>query len=409
MKFANYVYNGKNMNNLGDQIQILTIDYIYHMMGVKKEDIVYIDMEELPYYSGCPVILPVSMPLVNYFEHGIAGMFSPKITPVFLGLTLVKESLLPEEVSYYKRHEPVGCRDERTYHTLRRYGIYAYLGGCITVVLPERNVAPKEDGKIFLIDSPKGLRDYIPKEIVEKGEVGTHLFYGRFENSREMAITRYKQYAQEATLVITALLHCAVPCMAMGIPVILAKDVVSYRFGWLEALQHIYTPGEYDKIDWNPKVIDYKHHKERMRLFIEKRLYGSQTVEEIDAVHQFYMNRDRNEYVLDCFLPLKDFIDQTWQDAQAPYRYAVWGLTQMAELTVDYIGKRYPNAKLCHVYDTAHRYYLNGIMAEHPENIKYHPEETIFVTTVSAYNPAKEFFKSLNRPKNSYALLHPVV
>ena len=403
MKFANYYYVGKNMNNLGDQLQILTIDYIYQQMGIKKDDIVYIDMDELPYYNGCPVILPVSMPLMNYNEHGIAGMFSNKITPVFLGLTLAKEFLLPEEVAYYKNHEPVGCRDERTYQTLCKYEISAYLGGCITVVLPKRKGSG--NGKIFLIEPANGVKKYLPLEIIQKGIVDKHLFYGTMLNPKQQAIERYNQYAAEATLVITSLLHCAVPCMAMGIPVILTKDAVSYRFAWLEALMHIYTPEDYSEIDWDPKPFDYESHKRRVLEFVKKRLFDSQTDEEIRDIHNFYMMRNRKPYIVDTFLPLKSFIDSTWKNRQGTYRYAVWGLTQMAEMVVDYISKNYPNAQLCHVYDIKYAYQLSGIVAEHPENIKKYPDETVFVTTVSAQGPATKFFQELGRPEDSYALL----
>lgn len=405
MKFANYHHIGKNMNNLGDQVQILTIDYIYQQMGIRKDDIVYIDMNELPHYNGCPVILPVSMPLINYNEHGMAGMFSDKITPVFLGLTLAKDFLLPEEVAYYKNHEPVGCRDERTYQTLCKCGINAYLGGCITVVLPNRGALYAGNGNVFLIEPAKGLREYLPTDIAQNGIFDRHLFYGVMSDPKQWAIDRYKQYASQAALVVTSLLHCAVPCMAMGIPVILARDVVSYRFAWLEALMHIYTPEEYGKINWDVKPIDCEKHKQCVLEFTIKRLYGSQTVEEVQNIHNFYMVRDRKPYIVDAFLPLKSFIDSAWDNTQGAYKYAVWGLTQMAEMVVDYISRNYPNARLCHVYDKQYTRQLRGIVAEHPENIIKYPDETVFVTTVSAYGPAKEFFQKIGRSEDSYALL----
>ena len=134
VRFANYKYHGRNINNLGDHVQIMTIDYLYAEMGIDLSEIVYIDVNELSVYDGPPVLLPVSLPLVNYCEHGVAGMFSSKITPVFFGLTMPKEEILPEEVDYYRQHQPVGCRDEQAYATMCKYGIDAYLGGCLTCV-----------------------------------------------------------------------------------------------------------------------------------------------------------------------------------------------------------------------------------------------------------------------------------
>ena len=68
VRFANYKYHGRNINNLGDHVQIMTIDYLYAEMGIDLSEIVYIDVNELSVYDGPPVLLPVSLPLVNYCE-----------------------------------------------------------------------------------------------------------------------------------------------------------------------------------------------------------------------------------------------------------------------------------------------------------------------------------------------------
>ncbi len=405
MKYANYHYHGKNINNLGDHVQILAMDYLYQQMGISKEQIVYIDKDELASYDGEDVILPVSMPLIDYKEHGIAGMFSEKIHPVFLGLTMAKDTLLPEEVDYYKKHEPVGCRDERTYDTLCRYGIHAYLGGCITVTLRERKPCPDKQTKIFAIDVPDEVEPYIPKEFSERIVRGTHLFYGPMENPQQKAIERYEQYRDEAALVVTSLLHGAVPCMAMGIPVVLTRTVVSYRFAWLEALLPIYTPEQFSQIDWHPLPVQYDAHKKLVTQLIQRRLQGENAQELIQKVHDFYMNRNRKEYTVDAFLPIQDFIERNWPDKQKKYNYSVWGLTQMADMTVSYITRHYPNAKLCHVYDAKYTWKLGGINAIHPDNIAHYPTETVFVTTVSAQETARNFLQSLGREESSYCLL----
>jgi len=408
MKFANYKYAGKNINNLGDHVQILTVDYLYQMMGIHVKDIVYIDKDDLQAYDGEPVRLPVSMPLIDYKEHGIAGMFSAQINPVFLGLTMVKDELLPEEIDYLKPHEPVGCRDERTFNTVTSYSISAYLGGCLTVTLPERKNCPEKQNKVFIIDPTKGVEDFIPKSIAENAVRGTHLFYEKIENPTQKAAERYKMYSDEARLVITSLLHCSVPCMAMGIPVILTKDIVSYRFGWLEALLKIHTPPEYADIDWNPPSVKYDSHKELVTMLFQKRMNGEDASAEISQIHNFYMNRERKEYVVDAFLEIQIFIDNTWVDYEKEYNYAVWGLTQMADVTVSYISRRYPNAKLAHVYDLQENLTFRGISARSPKNIALFPNETVFVTTVSASSKAKQFFEEINKPKHLFCILEVI-
>lgn len=404
-KYANYKYCGQNINNLGDHIQILTIDYLYALMGIDKEDIIYIDVYELCAYDGPPVYLPVSMPLVNMNVHGVAGMFSKKITPIFFGITTPKDYLLPEEVAYYKLYEPIGCRDERAYQTMIKYGIEAYLGGCLTVTLPKRKECPEKQNKIFIVDVPESLKKHIPPQIAKNAIWDTHIYYGSMDDPTKRAALQYKTYREEASLMITGLLHGSVPCMAYGIPVVLARDCMSYRFAWLEALLKIYTPTEYDSIDWNPKAISFEEHKLRIRALFMKRMRGEDATEEISYTHDFYMNRNRHEYVVDVFYSIKEYIDREWIDHKKDYMYSVWGLTHMAEMTVQYIKEHYPNAVLTHVYDLKEGKPFEGLRAIHPNEIEKYPDEYVFVTTVSAAQTAKKYFSSINRPNNRYKTL----
>lgn len=402
--FGNYKYHGKNINNLGDHLQIIAIDYLYEQMGVRRDEIVYIDVGELSTYDGPPVYLPVSMPLINYCDRGIAGMFSPNITPVFFGLTMPKSSLLAQEVEYYKRHEPVGCRDEMAYDTMSRYGIDAYLGGCLTVALPRRESDPERQNKIFIVDPPISLREHIPKEIAENAEWGTHIILGQVDDPHRLAEEQYRRYRDEAKLMITGLLHGSVPCMAYGVPVVLARDYLSYRFAWLEALLPIYAAADYDKINWDPSAIELEEHKSVIRRLFSKRMLGDSAAEEMAYLHSFYMDRKRGDYVIDVFCQIQDFISSTWTDRDRQYLYAVWGLTQMAEMTVDYIGGRYPNARLMHVYDKRPGLSFMGLETVLPERLEDFPQETVFVTTVSAAEEAEEYFQRIGKPKSMYQI-----
>lgn len=392
------------MANIGDQIQILTIDYLYEQMGVEKKDILYIDHEDLSTYNGPPVMLPVSMPLINSSSHGMATMFSDNIKPVFFGLTMAKDTLDSDEISYYKKFEPIGCRDEKAYTIMQKYGIHAYLGGCLTVALPKRRKNSKKQNKVFIVDIPEGLKKFIPNNIEKDAEYGTHIIYGNVSNAREICIERYQQYKDEARVVITGLLHGAVPCMAFGIPVILARDYVSYRFGWVESLLNIYTPSQYADIDWSPDSLNIEDHKKVIRELFAKRMRGENADDEITYLNRFYMNRDKNEYVNDVFMTTKKFIDDTWVDRSKSYEYAVWGITQVAELTIDYISKYYPNAILRHVYDKNVNKSLRGIHAINPNNIIDYPREVIFVTAAGAAEAAKELFNKINKPKHLYSI-----
>lgn len=409
MKFANYIFQARGVNNLGDNMQLIAIDSIYARMGIPKEEIVYIDKNDLGSYRGEYVVLPVTMPLVDYTEGGISGRFSEYIIPLFIGLTLAQDSLLPEEIAYYRRFEPIGCRDERTMNILRRYGIWAYLHGCITATLPRRETSGKKFDKIFIVDAPQELLPFIPEEMKKDAVYRTHLHENLAEDPKVMMQRYYDDYKNQAKLVITSLLHCSVPCMAAGIPVVLAKTEVSYRFAWLEKLLPIYDLNSFPDIDWYPEPAEYEEHKSRVLQLTIDRLWESfRKHQPICDLSWFYEEREKKEYIVDAFKSIQEFIDSTFVDSRAEYRYAVWGLTQMSTLTVSYISRRYPNAKLMHVYDSFREVAFEGMNSESPENIRLHPDEVVFVTTNGAQSMAEKLFGEIDKKEGSYAFLKVV-
>lgn len=406
MKFANYKFYARGVNNLGDNMQIIAIDEIYRQMGIKQDEIVYINMHELDVYSGEYVVLPVTMPLVDYKEKGIASRFSDRIIPVFLGLTLVKETLILEEIAYYNRYAPIGCRDERTLSTMRKYHIESYLHGCITVTLPLRNTKRKKFDKIYIVDAPKNVKKYMPKDLIDKIVYKTHMHPEKIEDPKALMKEYYNEYKENAGLVITSLLHCSVPCFAAGIPVLLVKNKVSYRFGWLEKLFKIYSEDELQNIDWQPKPVLYEEHKRNILDLTIKRLsevYATNTP--ILDISYFYENREKKIYIIDACESLKSFIDTTWIDKQKQYIYAVWGLTQIAEYMVEYISDNFPNAKLSHVYDSFRQENFYGLTSENPENIRNFPNETILVSTNGAEMAARKLFEDIKKIEKTYAFV----
>ena len=71
-------------------------------------------------------------------------------------------------------------------------------------------------------------------------------------------------YRSRAKLVVTTLLHCALPAIAMGIPVVVfypLNDAAGHasdreRFSSLEPIVRVYRFDELDEVDWNPQPVD---------------------------------------------------------------------------------------------------------------------------------------------------------
>lgn len=409
MKFANYHFQARGVNNLGDNMQIIAIDHIYERMGIDLNDVVYIDTNELADYRGEYVILPVTMPLVDYREGGIAGRFSPYIIPVFLGLTMVKETLEPEEMAYYKKYEPIGCRDERTLNTLRKYHIRCYLHGCITITLPKREESAGAKD-VFIVDVDEKLYQRIPAQLREGAQRRTHLRQDALEDAKAETLRQYQEYKDRAKLVITSLLHCSMPCVAAGIPVILLKERVSYRMSWLEKLLPINTPDKLDSTDWDPAPVELDAHRDRvLSLTIDRLWKAYEEYAPLCDLSWFYEDREKSEYINDACDSLRRYIDTHWLDREREYRYGLWGLTQIGEWITDYISERYPNARLCHVYDTFREARFKNLRSVHPDVIRENPDEFVFVTTNGAEKAAKTLFEEMNKPEGSYAFLRLVM
>lgn len=402
MKYANYKFHARGVNNLGDNMQLIAIDYIYDCMGIPEKDIIYIDKNDLSVYNGEYVILPVTMPLVDYTENGICGRFSDKIIPVFLGLTLVKDRLLPQEIEYYHRFEPIGCRDERTMSTLRKHGIQAYLHGCITAALPRRNTGGKLLDKVFIVDVVPEVLPYIPETLKKNAEILTHMHEG-IDDPKALMQEYYNRYGNEAKLIITGLLHCAVPCIAAGIPVIVARNHISFRFGWLEKLIPLYSRKDFPNIDWDPAPIEYEEQKKLILDITMHRLREAHDkYQKIYDLSWFYEQREKKEYTVDSFESIKRYIDSRFSDKHGIYGYSIWGLTQISQLIADYISDNYTNVKLMHVYDTYRRVMFRGLQSESPEEIRSHPDEIVIVTTYGARRMAQSLFDEIGKNSGTY-------
>jgi len=412
MKYANYYFNARSVNNLGDNMQIIAIDNLYKKMGIDLDDVVYINTHDLATYDGEYVILPVTMPLVDYCEGGIAKRFSDKIIPAFLGLTMVKESLEWQEVEYLHHYEPIGCRDERTLSTLRKYGVLAYLNGCITLTLSDTQVYENsifEEKVPYIVDIDAQFEKYIPKYILDKAERCSH-FRRDVPNPKEVAKAQYLEYQQRASVIITSLLHCAVPCIAAGIPVIILKKSVSYRMAWLEKIIPVYTEDNVTDITWDVKPPDIQMIKNKIEsnaIQVLHNIYDKYSC--MYDISWYYEERNKSEYINDACESLKIFVDSNWADREYSYNFSIWGMTQISEWIVDYIFDRYPNAKLCHVYDGYRKIKFRGIDSEKPENIRNNINEFVFVTTNGAEVAAKKLFSEIKKPQNTYAFMQVIM
>jgi hypothetical protein len=146
-------------------------------------------------------------------------------------------------LEFLKSHEPVGARDLWTRDLLQAAGVDAYFSGCMTLTLGRRANRPRRDhvcGVGFAAPAWRRLRAGVGRRwiAVSHEDRVTKSFDDRMTKAAEL-LTLYAH----AKCVVTNKLHCALPCLALGTPVLLvtsARD--SYRFSGLREFLHICTP-----------------------------------------------------------------------------------------------------------------------------------------------------------------------
>lgn len=424
MKYGIIKYKRTDIINLGDDIQLLAVKNIYKEMAIKLEQIKYIDFQELWTYKGEVIILPICFPFFGYRQLRIT-CFSSSIIPVFLSISIMDTDLFPEDIDYLKRFEPIGCRDEHTRNGLRKLGIQAYLNGCMTLTLPKIYHADSRKNKIYCVDVGENVFSFLPNEIRENIVNTSHIIsVGDWEQTglttENIAENRLYEYCENARLVITTRLHCAVPCIALGIPTILLSNVNSFRFSWLEKITSVYLPNEYSNINWKPERIDYELVKRKILDYAIFRLRSTYDIvnnidrlsdrqEQIkknnekmmDEIDKYFSIREKKLYYIESLYNTITYLKEH-RDVLDHIEYAVWGLNQTASLLVKYITVNYPNMKLKAVIDSYQEVFFREIRTKKVEEISNIKELFVFVTADAAIRNAKKYFENIQKKENSY-------
>lgn len=162
--------------------------------------------------------------------HGTAfGCGSPfpcahNVEPVYLSFHLdAFRSLDDSAISHLRENGPIGCRDWSTVGWLLNVGVDAFFSGCVTLTLPRSN-GPRDGGRLF-VDAVAS------DETVEETHIAHETGNTRdapFGTNLTEASRLLRAYG-EAAHVTTSRLHCYLPCLALGTPVVFTPHNPSNR------------------------------------------------------------------------------------------------------------------------------------------------------------------------------------
>jgi len=275
------VLAARDSHNIGDEIQTIAVEQLLPRVDHR------IDRMDLASYRGDQPRLVV---MNGWFAPpGMNWPPSENILPFFFGfhatdtLDWRSKMISPRLKEYYQRHAPIGCRDNATREAFESIGVEASTTWCATLTLERRRRPPsRQSGKVFLVNA-----DFVPVPMsLRRNAVRiSHRIDQSLSSAtkRTLALELLAKYRDEASVVVTTKLHCAMPCAAMGIPTVFIGNPADRRLE--PALQAIPLHGFVHKktrihrrihrsainrqfiasVNWNPPVPEFEQLKQAMR------------------------------------------------------------------------------------------------------------------------------------------------
>lgn len=286
-------YNDKF--NIGDYIQSLAAAQFF-----RDEIDIYLNRERLNEYSGEKVKLIMN----GWFVHEPQNWPPSKdIVPLFVSFHINSvarnELLKSDSIKYLKKWQPIGCRDKETVRLLTEKGVDSYFSGCLTLTLGESYKSKEKSDNVYFVDPyfeyQKDMLSILVYFLVLLKncrticKISTLLFKNKKLKSLIKTVAFYKDYIRifdsnllenanyvnheikdsnftsdkekfnfaeqllvnysQARFVVTSRIHCALPCLGMGTPVMYIENVNQSEtsFCRLDGLRDFFNIIYYDR------------------------------------------------------------------------------------------------------------------------------------------------------------------
>jgi hypothetical protein len=233
-----YAILGYNSLNIGDDIQSFVVSTLLPISYIVLRD----DYDKVyDFKTGKQVVLKEKIHLImnGWFMHSYDGKYkihynikfpikNNLIVPIFISTCLsknIKKLFDNESLQYYKKFQPVYCRDTTTMKNLKKNNIDCNFFGCITEILDIKSVKDNDFYKkkykdsIIYIDCP---------ELFKKRNKNQKAFYfdHYINDIKNMNVKKRIEFAEDrlsrykyAKKIISYRMHAFLPCRAMGLNV----------------------------------------------------------------------------------------------------------------------------------------------------------------------------------------------
>jgi exopolysaccharide biosynthesis predicted pyruvyltransferase EpsI len=272
--------------NLGDHIQIIAQLNLLKKHGVVPS--IYFDRDFGDFgQGGCLDRYENDVLLVMNGWHKVGNQGWPpsdKLVPIITGFHIRphrwKNATSKENLKYLETHSSIGCRDEFTKNLLESHGIECHLSNCLTTTFEKRESSEAQT-QTYVVSAESDWFDILPSYIRNECEYINHYTKTTDFSSNmidaEMLLSKYRKSAK---LVITTLLHCALPCIAMGIPVVVfypnsqekPMNTDVQRMSTLSKLVKCHSFKDHASVNWNPSTVSIEDTKCELKLSFDKKL-----------------------------------------------------------------------------------------------------------------------------------------
>ena len=207
----------------------------------------------------------------------------------------------------------IGCRDLSTYDQFKDYK-KAYFSRCLTLLYDPFENIEKTDDIYIVSNSPNTFKNYLHPDIWNRAKIVDH-----YQPNPTIDIQNHIQYYEQeslnnlrkynsAKLVITNLLHCATPCIAMHTPVIFINSNIQNRATSLAGIVPTISYNDLSKL--TPQDINNIQPVEDIE-DLKKALKYNFTLSCDEA---FFQKRISQTEKQDCRNYIKEFISKNYYD-----------------------------------------------------------------------------------------------
>lgn len=253
--------------NLGDHIQSLATIHTLKKLGFKHAG--FVDRSNPSEVPNGTNLLVNGFIRDNTLEMKVDGI---NLIYNNLHIDATDEDILAKRINIMRSHQPIGCRDRYTTNLLKQAGLEVFFNYCLTLMFDRRKKAPI-NGKVFFVD----VNEDINLPIVIKRNKIHHIAHEdhilpSFKDKMKRAQEILDLYRNEARLVMTSRLHCALPCIAMGVPVILLASHEYNRLALAEEFIPLYKVGKWGDItEYGRKISSLERSVKKLKSKINKR------------------------------------------------------------------------------------------------------------------------------------------